>query len=340
MRIGIAGTGRIGARHAGVVANHAEVDTLILADDLPGRADSVGAGLPNTEVAAGIDELFASDLDGLVIATATGAHADLIERACEAGIPVFCEKPVALDAERTRQVAATGTRTGVPVQIGFQRRFDPGYQEARRRVVNGDLGSVRRVHVVSADPAAPDASFIPTSGGIFADLHIHDFDVIRWVTGHEIVEVYVTGVTRGADYFAASNDFDETVAVLTLDDGTLATLQGSRYNGAGYDVRMEIAGTKGTHVAGLCERTPVTSTEPGENFPGGDPWMLFYDRFNHAYTAELNAFIDVAAGRTASPSTVQDALAAFYVAEAADRSKRSKQPERVQLVTLEPAEST
>ncbi len=96
---------------------------------------------------------------------------------------------------------------------------------------------------------------------------------------------------------------------------------------------MEVAGTKGTYVVGLCDRTPVRSTEPGENFPGGDPWVLFYDRFNHAYTAELNAFIEVAAGRSANPSTVQDALAAFYVAQAADRSKRSLRPERVQLVT-------
>ena len=96
---------------------------------------------------------------------------------------------------------------------------------------------------------------------------------------------------------------------------------------------MEIAGTKGTHVAGLCDRTPVRSTEPDENFPAGDPWMLFYDRFNHANTAELNAFIEMAAGRSASPSTMEDALAAFYVAEAADRSKLIKRPERVQLVT-------
>lgn len=331
MRIGIAGTGRIGAKHARELATHPEVTEMVLTDDFEDRAHQVATEVAG-KVAASVEDLFASGLDAVVIATATSAHADLIELASDHGVPVFCEKPVALDSRRTIEVLRHVTASGTPVHVGFQRRFDPGYVEARRRLHDGELGELHRAHLITADPAPPPAEFIPTSGGIYRDCHIHDIDILRWVTGREVVEVYATGANRGADYFRDAGDVDESAAVLTLDDGTLATLQGSRHNGAGYDVRMELAGTMSTHAVGLSDRVPLRSAEPDTTFPTGEPWVVFYERFHHAYAAELQAFIDMAAGRRESPCSVEDGLQALYVAEAADLSRREHRPVLVEKV--------
>jgi predicted dehydrogenase len=328
MRIGIAGTGRIGALHAAALAAHPDVRELVVHDADTARAAQV-ADTVGGSVAASVPELFGARLDAVVIATATSAHADLIETASAAGVPVFCEKPVAPDAKRTQQVLEHVSASGVPVQVGFQRRFDRGYAAARGAVQAGDLGELRRVHLVSADPAPPGAAYIATSGGIFRDLHIHDFDILRWVTGREVAEVYAAGANRGEAFFAAAGDADECVTILVLDDGTLATLQGSRYNGAGYDIRMEIAGTRATHVVGLSDRSPLRSAEPGVTFPAGAPWGPFWERFEQSYSAELHAFIDMAAGRRDSACTVADALQAFYVADAAELSRCEHRPVRV-----------
>lgn len=335
-RLGLIGVGRIGAEQAAVLARHPEVAELVVADTDPARAAHVAATLGVT-AAVSIDALFALGLDGVAIASPTSTHAELILRSIPLGVPIFCEKPVALDVSSTAEVIEEITRTGASVQIGFQRRFDAGYAAARERLRSGALGELRRAHLLTCDPEPPHASFVPTSGGIFRDCHVHDFDIIRWVSGHEVVEVYATGSNRGADFFAAAGDVDESVAVLTLDDGTLATTQGSRYNGAGYDVRMELAGTLGTAAVGLDDRVPLRSTEPGATFPPAGPrWGNFWERFTPAYTAELAAFVDVVAGRRESPCTAQDALEALLVAEAATLSVKTHRPVRIDEVRPAP----
>ena len=321
MRIGFLGVGRIGSSHAEVVRRHPDVDSLVLADAVPGRAAEAAQRL-GCESAADVDQIIASGVDALVIASVTDSHADLIVAGAGAGLPVFCEKPVALDVAETRRVAEEVHRAGVQVQIGFQRRFDSGYGTARLALQDGKVGDLHRVHVVTGDEKPPHASYIPTSGGLYRDCHIHDFDILRWVTGREVVDVTAFGTNRGADFFREGNDVDNSAAVLRLDDDTLVTLQGSRYNGAGHDVRMELAGTKATYVVGLSDRTPMMSAEQDVTFPGAEPWPNFWVRFTPAYVAEMNAFMEVAKGDAPSPCTVEDALAALYVAEAADLSMR------------------
>ena len=320
MRIGFLGVGRIGASHASAVARHPDVTSLVLADADPERARAV-AGQLDAEAVADVTAVLEAGVDAVVIATATNSHADLIVAGARAGLPVFCEKPVALDVPGTLRVLEEVRATGTPVQIGFQRRFDAGYVAAREALHSGQLGELRRVHAVTADPAPPHASYIPTSGGIYRDCLIHDFDILRWVTGREIVDVVAVGANRGASFFAEAGDVDETVVLLTLDDGTLATVQGSRYNGAGYDVRMEIAGTEGTIAVGLDEHAALRSAEPGTGFPTGAPHPTFWERFADAYAAEINAFLAVVRGERPSPCTVDEALDALYVAEAATLSR-------------------
>lgn len=319
--------------HAGVLAANEDVTELVLFDAVAGRAAEVAPGL-GARATDTIEEFFDAGLDGVAIATATGSHAELIQMGIERKIPVFCEKPVALDCEETEAVLARVEASGVSVQIGFHRRFDPGYIAAKESLDNGELGELRRVHVVSADPAPPDASYIFTSGGVFRDLHIHDFDILRFVTGHEVSKVFVIGANRGASFFREAGDVDEVTTLLVLDDGTLVTAQGSRYNGNGYDIRMELAGTEATTVVGLADRSPLRSAEPGVEFPAGRSWTHFPDRFATAYAAEIRAFIEVAAGRRENPCTVREALAAAYIAEAADLSLREGRMVDVEEVKL------
>lgn len=332
MRIGVVGVGRIGAAHAEVVRNHPDVSEVIIADADPQRAAKVAADL-GVRAASTTDEAF-HRADALVIAAATAAHAGLIHAACQVGLPFFCEKPVAEEVPGTLRALDEVERCGVAHQIGFMRRFDAGYARARQALRTGQLGELRRVHMITADAEPPAPDYIATSGGIFRDCHVHDFDILRWVTGREVHDVYAVGANRGAASFGEVGDVDESAAVLTLTDGTLVTMQGSRYNGAGYDVRMEVAGTAASFAVGLAEYTPLTSAEHGVSFPAGPAWRSFWPRFLPAYHAEINAFIGVAAGRDPSPCTIADALESFYVAEAATRSRLEGRPVRVEEVRV------
>ncbi|SEN19365.1 myo-inositol 2-dehydrogenase / D-chiro-inositol 1-dehydrogenase [Actinacidiphila rubida] len=327
MRIGLIGTGRIGAFHAATLAGLDAVTGLVVhdADERSARtvADRVGA-----QYAGDLDGLFGADLDGVVIAAPTAFHAELILAARKAGLATFCEKPVSGTLAETDAVLAALDETEVPLHIGFQRRFDAGYQALREAVADGRLGWTHTLRAVTADPAPPHPGYIPASGGIFRDCSVHDFDIVRWVTGREVTEVYATGANRGEDFFAAAGDVDTAVSLLTFDDGTLATCTATRYNGAGYDVRLEVCGSEGTLAAGLTDQSPLTSAEGG-SWPAGAPYGGFMERFRDAYRAELAAFTEVVAGTRPSPCTGQDARAALAIAEAATRSRLEGRPVRV-----------
>ncbi|HEX3785725.1 MAG TPA: Gfo/Idh/MocA family oxidoreductase [Pseudonocardiaceae bacterium] len=326
MRIGLAGTGRIGAFHADTLHRLDAVDSVVIADIDAARAQQAANKL-GVEFASSIDELFAADLDGVVVAAATGAHPELIGRGVAAGIPVFCEKPVAPDIDGT--LAVLNSIGGSPVQIGFQRRFDAGYTAARSQLAEGSLGWLHTIRANTFDPAPPPAEYIATSGGFFRDCSVHDFDIIRWVTGREIVEVYAVGTNRGAAFFREAGDVDSMGSVLTLDDDTLALVSGTRYNAAGYDVRMELLGSAESISVGLDQQLPLRSAEAGISWPTGPAHPTFIERFRAAYEAELQAFTRVIAGEIGSPCTVADALEAFYVAEACELSHREHRPVRL-----------
>src|SRR5690242_10259731 len=191
MRIGVIGVGRIGALHARTLASNPQVPEVVVADADDARARAVAAELG--AAAASIDELYGGRVDALVVAAPTATHAGLVHRALDARLPVFCEKPLAPDLDATLAVVEHAERSGTPVQVGFQRRYDPGHQALREAVEDGRLGRLHLVRAVTADPAPPPAAYIATSGGMFRDCHIHDFDSIRFVTGREFVSVYATG---------------------------------------------------------------------------------------------------------------------------------------------------
>jgi myo-inositol 2-dehydrogenase/D-chiro-inositol 1-dehydrogenase len=308
MQVGLIGLGRIGAVHAETLRRLAQVDRLLVADIDPARARSSGG-------VSSVGELFASRPDAVVIAAPTPAHPELISQAAAARVPVFCEKPVAPTLAETRQVLARVAAAGIPLQVGFQRRFDRGFIALRDAVRSGRLGWLHTLRACTSDPAPPHPSFLPGSGGILRDCSVHDFDAIRWLTGREVATVYAAGANRGESFFAEAGDVDTAAALLTLDDGTLAVCTTTRYNGAGYDVRLEACGSAGSMMAGLA---PEESLSSG----GGQRYRGFLDRFGAAYAAELECFLEVAAGRRSSPCSGEDALAAQVVAEAAELSRR------------------
>ncbi|KRV51299.1 dehydrogenase [Wenjunlia vitaminophila] len=325
MRIGLLGAGRIGAFHAAALTGTPGVSELLVADVDHGRAAGVAAEA-GARALDGVDAVFRAGVDAVVIATATASHPELIVRAARAGLPVYCEKPVSVDLAGTvaalREVEAAGT----VLQMGFQRRFDAGYLAARDAVRSGRLGRLHTIRAVTSDAAPPPASYVPLSGGLYRDCLVHDFDVIRWLTGREVTEVYAMGTAGGEDFFRASGDVDTAAAVLTLDDGTLATTTATRYHGAGYDVRMELAGSADQIAVGVGTRTPLTSVEPDAGPPGRQPWAGFLDRFDAAYRAELATFVRVVAGEAENPCPGVEALRALQVAEACELSRRERRP--------------
>ncbi|MEV7084758.1 Gfo/Idh/MocA family oxidoreductase [Streptomyces sp. NPDC093085] len=328
MRIGLIGTGRIGTFHADVLNRHRDVGNLVVADMEPARAARVADRIGAT-FAPSVNEVFAWGVDAVVITSATSAHAELISRAARAGLPCFCEKPIAVDLPGTLAALETVDRAGTVLQLGFMRRFDEGYVAARELVRSGRLGRLHTVRAVTSDPAPPPAAYLPLSGGLYRDCLVHDFDILRWVTGREVAEVYATGSDAGPAVFAEAGDIDTAAAVLTLDDGTLATATSTRCNGAGYDVRMELAGERDQFAVGLDDRTPITSTEPKGPPPCDNPWPGFLERFAPAYEAELDAFVKVVMGELANPCDGREALHALRIAEACELSRAEHRPVRL-----------
>lgn len=334
-RIALMGVGRIGVGHGASLAAISDVHLTIC--DLDGErarsvADELASQFPDADIShATSAEVFSHSeaYDGVVIATPTATHEELILRCAEAKLPFFCEKPVAVDLDGTVRCIDAVQKAGIASQIGFQRRFDPGYVEARRRVQSGELGEIHRVHMMTCDQTPPPEYFVAQSGGIWRDCLIHDFDILRWVTGHEVEEVFAYGAVRGANYFRAHGDIDEGVAVLRMDDDTLVTAHTSRNNGQGYDVRMEISGTRANATVGLEPKMPLVSAEPGVTFPHDEPWVDFIARFRHCYEIELRAFVDTAAGRAPSPCPIEDALEALHIALAVGKSREEGRPVRV-----------
>jgi myo-inositol 2-dehydrogenase / D-chiro-inositol 1-dehydrogenase len=326
MRIGVIGAGRIGKVHAANFAALSDVEVAV-ADADPQRARALarqlGVGHEPT-----VEGLFASGLDGVVIATGTSAHAPLVMAAADVGLPTLCEKPISLDLAVTDDVLRHVATAGTVLEVAFQRRHDPAFQEASIRVADGRLGTVYVVRSSGHDAVPPPEAYIPTSGGMFVDLHIHDFDILRWVTGQEVEEVYADGSVLVDAAFARHDDVDTTAIVLRLSGGTLAIASGGRRDALGYDHRMEIIGSADSISIGLGARTPLHVLDGTPGTPA-DPWQGFMDRFAEAYRAEAEHFVALVAGRAQPRCTGEESRRSMLVALAAERSRREHRPVRI-----------
>jgi myo-inositol 2-dehydrogenase/D-chiro-inositol 1-dehydrogenase len=335
--LGLVGVGRIGVLHANTLAAlNRELRPqgislrLALTDVATDRARAVAVAL-GAEFVPSVAELVGLGLDGLVIATGTGSHPELIRVGVDAGIAVFCEKPVALNVAESLPVLDYVRARHGQVQMGHQRRFDAGYLEAKRAYAAGELGWIHSLRAVTCDRKPPAVEFLASSGGLFRDCSVHDFDILHWLTGRPIVEVYAKGSNNGDPAIGAVGDVDTALAVVTFDDGTVGTVSASRYNGAGHDVRLEIQGSRSSLLVGLDEQAALRSAEPGVRFPTGAPHLTFAERFAAAYRSELRAFVELAVGERPNPCTPEEAVAAATVADAAQESLSTGAPIAVQV---------
>jgi myo-inositol 2-dehydrogenase/D-chiro-inositol 1-dehydrogenase len=276
-----------------------------------------------------VDEVLDESPDAVVVASATDRHVVHVEACARRGLPMLCEKPIALTLEETERALEHVEAARVLLQVGFHRRFDPGFRRAHELAAAGALGTLYALKLSSHDHEPSPEHFIPGSGGMFRDLGIHDFDTARFVTGFEVEEVYATGAVRHWQRYGRHGDVDTIAALLTLAGGLPAVVCGTRHNVPGYDVRAELLGSEGSIVVGLEPRSPLRSVEPGMPDAPEDAYREFVDRFRTAFRDETAAFLDAARGRRENPCPGEHGLDALRVAVACERSRVERRPVRV-----------
>ncbi len=327
------GCGRIGRMHAELLTLRAPGATCPVVYDVLGEAASAVAAELGLDAAASAQELIErDDVDAVAICTSTDTHVDLIVAAARAGKPIFCEKPLSLNlAEVDRGLEAVAA-AGVPFMVGFNRRFDPSHREVRDRVAAGDVGDVHVVRITSRDPAPPPLTYIAVSGGIFCDMTIHDFDMARYVTGSEVLEVYAKGAVLVDPAIGEAGDFDTTVIVLTHANGAMTVIDNSRQAVYGYDQRVEVFGSQGI----VSSDNPLVTTTTVRDGRGGRVAALpyfFLERYTQSYLSEWEAFVGMLRDGTPSPVGPADGRAPLVLGLAAGRSVAERRPVSVEEIT-------
>ena len=324
LSIALFGAGRIGRIHGRNIAAHPRARLAAVVDPHRESAQALARDL-GCEV-AGTDAVMAdASIDAVVVASATDTHCELIEAAARAGKAVFCEKPVDLSLPRVDRCLAVVDETGVPCAIGFNRRFDPQFARLHAQLAAGRVGRLESVIIISRDPAPPPVGYIASSGGLFRDMTIHDFDMARWLLGVEPVTVYATGTCLVDPAIAGAGDIDTATVVLSTGDGVTATISNSRRASYGYDQRIEVFGSGGMLQAGNnTETNLVFSGEAG--VVAEKPLHFFLERYAEAYRRELDTFVNgVLDGQSPGPG-VGDGRQALVLAEAALLSMREGRP--------------
>ena len=318
VRLGLVGAGRIGRIHAGSVTQIPDAELVAVADSDEAAAASV-AGESGAR-AVSVDELLADPaVQGVLIATPTEFHAAQIGQAANAGKVIFCEKPIALDMQVARRCVFEAARSEVPLMIGFNRRFDPSFRRLREAIDGGRIGDVELVQITSRDPAPPPLSYIERSGGLFRDMAIHDFDMLRFLIGEEIVEVAAMGTAAIDPAIGNAGDVDTATVMLRSSGGRLALVSNSRRACYGYDQRIEVHGSGGMVSAG----NPVATTVElagREGFMTDPLGHFFMERYADAYRQEIETFCAVVRGEEVDYPDGWDGLAALAVADAATES--------------------
>jgi myo-inositol 2-dehydrogenase / D-chiro-inositol 1-dehydrogenase len=329
VRFGVLGAGRIGNVHARTIAGSGRASVAYVADAIPQAAEKLAAAVGAK--AATVDEIIAAkDVDAILIGTPTDTHADLIERAARAGKAILCEKPVSLSVERIEQCLPVVEKAGVPLLIGFNRRYDPNFRALEQRLRAGEIGDVEILTIISRDPAPPPVSYIERSGGLYRDMMIHDFDMARFLLGEgeTIVSVHAIGSVLTDPAIKPTGDVDTAVVHMQAASGKLVVISNSRRATYGYDQRLEVHGSKGMLRAGNVHMTTVEKAD-ASGFTGDVIQNFFIDRYAAAYAAEIGAFLDAMEKGTRPRADGHDGLMAQKLAEAATQSSQTGQVVKV-----------
>jgi myo-inositol 2-dehydrogenase / D-chiro-inositol 1-dehydrogenase len=326
VKFGLLGAGRIGKVHARTIANSGRASVAYVADAIDEAAATLAVEVG--AMPASIEAILASDVDAVLIATPTDTHADLIEQAARAGKAILCEKPVSLSVERITACLPVVEAAGVPLMIGFNRRFDPNFLTLQQRLRQGEIGEVEIVTIISRDPAPPPVSYIARSGGLYRDMMIHDFDMARFLLGEEPVVVNALGGALVDKAIGEAGDVDTAAVQMQTASGKIAVITNSRRATYGYDQRIEVHGSRGMLRAGNVHMTTLERAD-ASGFSADVIQNFFIDRYVEAYAREVLSFIDAVENGTAPTPSGHDGLMAQRLAEAATTSSLTGQPVRL-----------
>ncbi|MEY2877669.1 MAG: hypothetical protein RLZZ15_49 [Verrucomicrobiota bacterium] len=321
------GAGRIGTIHAANLAATGATALRYVVDVNAAAAATLAArhGARVVDAATAFADLA---VGAVIIASSTDTHAELIIAAARAGKAIFCEKPIDLSLKRVDQCLAAVKRAGVPLFIGFNRRFDPSFAALHARLAAGEIGAVEQVIISSRDPGLPPIAYLKTSGGQFRDMTIHDFDMARWLLGEEPVEVFAYGSSLVDPAVGKIGDTDSVMVLMKTAAGRLAHINNSRRAAYGYDQRLEVHGAKGRLLAGNRTATTV-ELATAANVSADKPLYFFLERYADAYRAELTAFVDSVVNKKPMPVSAHDGRMAIVLAEAAVKSLKTGRAVRV-----------
>jgi len=319
LNIAVIGAGRIGHVHAKTIAAHPGATLALVADPFGDAAQKL-AEVYGARHTTDVDSVFTDEgVDAVVIGSPTPLHIPHLLAAAKAGKAVLCEKPIALDMKDVEAARDELNAVSVPVMFGFNRRFDPSFAAVHAQLEEGKIGGLENLLIISRDPSAPPAEYVKVSGGIFRDMTIHDFDMARFFLG-DIVEVHAYEEIREA------GDFDAAVVTLKNADGVVATIVNNRKCSAGYDQRLEAQGSTGTLNADNIRATTVRLSN-AEVTDAAEPYLDFFlQRYADAYRIELTAFIDAVVAGTKPTPSIDDAIEALRLAEAATESAKTGKP--------------
>lgn len=328
-RIGLIGVGRIGQVHLKTLLSHpelAEFSILVDANEQALTAAQSKYRLDN--VSTDVNDLFGDPtIDGVIIASSTDTHAPYITEAARSGKSAMTEKPIALDIDTTDAALAAVEAAGTRLQVGFQRRFDAPYAAARRQLEEGRLGQIEMIRDAMRDHSPPPVSYLQVSGGLFRDMTIHNLDCVRWLRGENPVEIYAVGSALTSPEVGMAGDIDTSIIVMKFADGSLATIENSRRSGFGYDVRTEVFGSEGALMIGDHRQVHLRSynTEGVHE----DHQHFFLERFAKAYELEVMHFLESIINDTTPSVTGHDGRVALHLAFAAERSRQTGLPVRL-----------
>lgn len=326
--LGIIGAGRIGKVHAQSIMNHIT----------SARLKTIADPFMNEETEASLHALGVSDctkdykkilndpeIDAVLICSSTNTHADISLEAIAAGKHVFCEKPVSQDIAKIREVMEKLKGTKLKYQVGFNRRFDHNFEAVRAAVANGDVGDVHIVRITSRDPAPPPPEYAAVSGGMFLDMTIHDFDMVRYLTASDVVEVSANGAVLVDPLIGKAGDIDTAIISLKMANGALAVIDNSRKAAYGYDQRAEVFGSKGqASVSNDTNSSLILSSETGVH--AEKPLYFFLERYMASFTKEVRMFVQAIEQDGPVPVDINDGLQPVLIAAAALRSLKEHRP--------------
>jgi myo-inositol 2-dehydrogenase/D-chiro-inositol 1-dehydrogenase len=330
LKLGLIGAGRIGSLHAEHLTTRIPSARLIMVADVFEDAAKQCAERYSVPFATQDyqDVLSHPDIQAVVICSSTDTHAQVIEEAALAGKHIFCEKPIALSLPPIDQALDAVKHAGVQLQIGFNRRFDANYQRVHEAVVQGEIGRLRMLHLISRDPAPPSIEYIRKSGGLFLDMTIHDFDMARFLVGSEVDEVFVLAAVMDDPAIGAAGDVDTAVIMLHFANGVIGTIDNSRRAIYGYDQRVELLGSGGAIRTENIYPNTVTISD-GQSVRRDLPLHFFIERYTESYVTEMSAFVDAVLYDTPLPGTDRDGRMPVVMALAAQKSLEEHRPVRL-----------